>query len=452
MPKSTDIDIIQAFVDSLPDPHELKPQPETFWRDQLRIRYDQVINTRLRDVNHVRKHLNNAGKGFLQALCLWVGLPVNLTTATNAELAEKLCGAITADDRQIWCQDLFLMIELLQGKSPEAIPAIGRTLLPKQTVALIDSGVFTPSGRRLAYAMQVYYQDPQDLFRLMLLEYAERANYRRYTLVPDDESEQAEQTIWEGKEPSALSKAVVDQALQEFETRHKGRRQSTCVGILPEPEKEDSTLVFIYRTLREAHIPEVERTIFGDAAETIVLRFRNRLRSLEEHSSSRVGASIASITARHLFAAEVAYIEDTDRTTQQSVDNLITTLLDHRDERLRLVEICLPHSPLEGNPLLNIRCDKSKSLAPTIHFLDEKGIPLLKQKELGDGEYIGLAFDLTVGGKSRSYIFKIRFEPADPPGSFFVRYTCGRFPRYIRNQFERYLWEKYHVKSLPAIG
>ncbi|RLC84084.1 MAG: hypothetical protein DRI79_13335 [Chloroflexi bacterium] len=453
MPQVTNVNALQAFADILPNPRDLEPQPREFW-NWLRVWHERVLSERLRDADLVRRRLESVGKGLLQALCLWIGMSID--AATTADLLEALQDAIATDPSQTWCQDLFLLMELLQGRSHEAIHTIGRVLLPEPIIALIDSDAFTPNGRRLAYAMQAYYQNPANLTVLVLFEHAERVGYTRYALVPraeegdhairEDEAEYAAQRIQEGEDLSALTVPVVDQALQTFETRHGGRKRSTCARILQ--ESGDSTLVFIYRVLREANIPEMDRTLFGDEVETIVLRFRDRLRSLEERSTKHIGVSIASAIASHLLEAKVEYIDDTSRTTRQAVDGLLDSLLKREDDQLRLVGICLHQSPLEGSPVLLVRCDKSKSLAPTVEFLEEKEISLLE--ELEDVEYISLAFDRIVGERRRPYIFKLRFEPI--AGSYFVRYSCGRLSRYLRNQFEHYLREKYDVRAIPTTG
>lgn len=453
MPQVTKTDTIQAFAENLPNPSDLEPQPGQFW-NRLRVWHERVVGERIRDTDLVRRRLESLRKGFLQALCLWVGLPID--AATVADLLEALQGKIAADPSQTWCQDLFLLIELLQGKSHDAVKTIGRVLLSEPVVRLIDSNAFKSNSRRLAYAMGVYYQNPPDLAVLVLFEHAERAGYTRYVLVPraeegdhaitEDEAEYAAQQIREGADLSAITAPMVDQVLETLEARRGGGKRSICARVLR--ENDDSTLVFIYRVLREASIPEMNQTLFGDEVETIVLRFRDRLRYLEERSNKHIGASIAGAIASRLLKAEVEYIDDTSRTIRQAVDSLLDVLLKKEDDRLRLVEIYLHQSPLEGSPTLIVRCDKSESLAPSVEFLREKEIPLLE--DLEDVECIGLAYDRIVGEKKRSYIFKLRFEPI--AGQYFVRYSCGRLSRTIRNQFERYLRENYNVNAIPTTG
>jgi hypothetical protein len=453
MSHATKTDIIQAFVEGLPNSSDLEPQSTEFW-NRLRVWHERVISERLRDANLVQRYLNSLGKGLLQALCLWVGLPID--TATIAQLVETLKSTVIADPSQTWCQDLLLLMEFLQGKNHEAITTIGHILLPESTARMIDSSVFTSNGRRLGYAMHVYYQNPVDLALLLLFEKAERSGHTRCVLVPqaeeggqaitENEAERAALRIQEGIDFSALTMTELNQALKAFETKRGNSRRSICERILQ--ESDESTLVFIYRVLREASIPETDRTLFGDEAETIVLRFGHRLRSLEEHSAKHIGTSIAGTIASHLLEAKVEYIDDTDRTTRQAVDSLLNTTLKGEDDRLRLVEVYVSQSPLEGSPILIVRCNKSESLAPALGFLEDRQISLLQ--ELDDVSYVGLAFDRIRGEKRRSYIFKLRFDPI--AGSYFVHYSCSHPSKYLRNQFERYLRDQYNVRVIPTTG
>jgi hypothetical protein len=243
-----------------------------------------------------------------------------------------------------------------------------------------------------------------------------------------------------------LTVSEVDQALVTFEAGPRGGKHSVCARTLH--ESDNSTLVFIRRELKEASIPEMDRTLFGDQVETIVLKFGDRLRILEEHSVKQIGVSIAGAIVSHLLDAKVEYLDDSTRTTREALNAFLTALSQNKDERLRLVEIYLRQSPLEDSPILIVRCEKDRSLASALDFLEKKQISLLE--ELDDIRHTSVAFDRIVGEKKAPYIFKLRF---DPVASFYlVRYSRSRLSRYFRNQFERYLRETYNVKAIPATG
>jgi hypothetical protein len=438
--KRSTSDTVRAFADSLPNPSSLKAQPEEFW-NRLRVWHERVLEERVRDPDHVGRRLRGLGKGLLQSLCLWVGLPIEGATVTK--LASSLHGAASKDPPPIWFQDLFLLLELLKGKSPEAIETVARAMLPEAVVSLIEGGAFTANGRRMAYAMKVYHSEPADLSLLVMFAEAERVGYTRYTLALADEGGAASlaeaERIKKGMDLTSLTVPVVERALAA-----PGRKRSQCARVMH--EKGGSAVVFLYHMLREASIPQIDRTLFGDEVETVVLRFKDRIRFVEERSTSRSGAAIAGAIASHLLNAKVKYVDETGSSTQQALDKLLTTLANDGDERLRLVEINLRQAPLAGAPTLILRCDKSASLAVTVRALEARQIPLLE--ELEDVEQLGLAMDHVTGGKRRPYIFRLQFEAVD--GSYVVRYSCGRVPSQLRTQFEVHLEERYDVRVIPA--
>ena len=440
MPKRTTSDAAKAFAKGLPNPNTLKAQPQEFW-NRLRIWHTRVLEERVRDPDLVERRLKSLGKSCLQAMCLWVGLPTE--GAKVAELVSSLHGAASKAPPPVWFQDTFLLLELVQGKSHQVIETVARAMLPESTVSLVDGAGFVSNGRRLAYAMQVYYVDPADLSLLVLFEEAERAGYTRYSLVPATEggagAPAGTLVVKKGMDLAALTVPVVDRALQSL-----GRRRSLCARVLH--EKDGSAVVFIYHMLREASIPEIDRTLFGDEVETIVLRFKDRVRFVEERSTSGAGAVIAGTIASHLLGVKSKYVAETGATNREALDRLLTALTRDGDERLRLVEVSLRQSPLAGAPSLLLRCDKSSSLAPTVRALEERQIHLLEEME--DVEQIGLAMDDVRGSSKRSYIFRLQFEPVDE--SYLVRYSCGRLPTQLRTQFEVHLEERYDVRVVPA--
>jgi hypothetical protein len=328
----------------------------------------------------------------------------------------------------------------MQGKNHQVIESVAQAMLPESVVGVIESGAFTSSGRRLAYAMQVYYTSPADLSLLVLFEQAERAGYSRYRLVPDETSDPTHaRLVKAGTDLSTLTESVTDRALQAL-----GRRRSLCARVLH--QKDGSTVVFIYHMLREASIPEVDRTLFGDEVETIVLRFRDRIRFMEERSTSGAGAVIGSTIASHLLHAKAKYVAETGATGREGLDKLLSALVNDGDERLRLVEVTLEQAPLAGAPSLKLRCAKRASLAATVRALSDRQIHLLE--ELADVDEIGLAMDQVSGGKRRPHIFRLRFEPVD--GAYLVRYSCGSLPSKVRTQFEVHMEARYDVRVVPA--
>ena len=439
MPRRTISDTAEAFAKSLPNPNALKAQTPEFW-NRHRIWHSRVLGERARDPDLVERRLKSLGKSFLQSMSLWVGLPAE---GKVVEMAAALHGAASKTPPPAWFQDLFLLLELVQGKSHQVIANLAVAMLPQATVKLIEGGDFVTNARRLAYALQVYYTDPADLLLLVLFEEAERAGYTRYSLVPDIDGASGQPAegamIRRGLDLKALEVPVVDRALQNL-----GRRRSLCARVLH--EKDGSAVAFIYHMLREASIPEIDRTLFGDEVETIVLRFKDRIRHVDERSTSGAGAAIAGTIASHLLGARAKYITETGASTREAVSKLLDTLSGDGDEKLRLVEVNLRQAPLAGAPSLVLKSAKSGSLSPAVKALRDRQVPLFE--ELDDVEQIGLMMEQVTGKSKRSYIFRLQFEAVD--GSYLVRYTCGRLATQLRTQFEVHMEERYDVRVVPT--
>ena len=439
MPRRTISDTAEAFARSLPNPNALKAQTAEFW-NRHRIWHSRVLGERAKDPALVERRLKSLGKAFLQSMSLWVGLPPE---GKVVEMASALHGAASKTPPPVWFQDLFLLLELLQGKNQEVIADVSRAMLPAAAIRLIEEGDFVTNARRMAYAMQVYYTDPADLLLLVLFEEAERAGYTRYSLAPDVERAAGQPAdgamIRRGLDLKALEVSVVDRALRSL-----GRRRSLCARVLH--EKDGSAVAFIYHMLREASIPEIDRTLFGDEVETIVLRFKDRIRHVEEHSTSGAGAAIAGTIASHLLGAKVRYVTRAGATTREAVSKLLDTISTDGDNKLRLVEVNLKQAPLAGAPLLVLKSAKSSSLSAAVRALRERQIPLFE--ELDDVEQVGVMMDQVKGKRKRSYIFRLQFEAVD--GSYQVKYACGRLSTQLRTQFEVHMEERYDVRVIPT--
>jgi hypothetical protein len=429
----------EAFAKGLPNPNALKAQTPEFW-NRHRIWHSRVLGERARDPDLVARRLKSLGKAMLQSICLWVGLPPE---GKVVEMAAALHGAASKSPPPVWFQDLFLLLELVQGKSHQVIANVARAMLPAATVRLIEDGDFVTNARRMAYAMQVYYTDAADLLLLVLFEEAERAGYTRYSLAPDTAGASGQPAdaaaIRRGLDLKALEVPVVDRALQSL-----GRRRSLCARVLH--EKDGSAVAFIYHMLREASIPEIDRTLFGDEVETIVLRFKDRIRHVEERSTSGAGAAIAGTIASHLLGARVKYVAHTGASDRGAITKLLETLSADGDEKMRLVELNLRQAPLDGAPALTLKSAKSGSLSPAVRALRSRQVPLFE--ELDDVEQVGLMVELGRSKRKRSYIFRLQFEATD--GAYVVRYKCGRLSTQMRTQFEVHMEARYDVRVVPT--
>jgi hypothetical protein len=459
MPRIVDhSDFIEPFVALLPAYQTVSGQSDTFW-NPLEVRAER-IKVELQDVELVKERLSSRlGAGMLQALCLWVDLPATSNKAALAEmLGEQLAGAPDAP----WSQDIFFLLDFVHNRRHDSIETISKSLLPQDMFDLIHQSEIDDHSKRFAYAMQVYYREPSQLRLLMLFERGEAIGYKRYSLVPkafegetpvsEEAAEQAALRIQQGADIRAMEDELINQVLEVFEARRGAKRRSVCFGIHTNGGSE-SALIFILRDLREAYIREVDRTLFGDEAELIVLRVSDRMRTIEEHSEKDIGPRIADALAAYLLGdSNIEYLEDESRTDLEHLNHLIEALREGRDDSLRLQEIYLKHAPIDQSPALILRCDKSTDLSAPLRFLAGNNIRLLEDVDNIRNISVVFARELP-NGETQSYIFKLFLERITQD-QYFVRYSQRGVgaPTEFRGHFESYLKKNYNVQAIPGTG
>jgi hypothetical protein len=250
-------------------------------------------------------------------------------------------------------------------------------------------------------------------------------------------------------ELATLGAKTVNDILDGFE-QGPGRKRSMCFDVF-EDEENEMTEIFIFRDLRESHIREVDGVVFGDEAELIVLRLYNRMRSVEEHSSTGVGARVATALASSLLdASQVHYIKDAELTEQDDLQALINTLADDKDARLRLRELYLEDAPIQDSPTLILRCKKDESLSRSLAFLQARDIDLLTDLQNIRNLKIGFAIPSDEDpDKTDLYSFTVYCERASSM-RYFVPYAVANIPTKVRIEFEAYLRGEYNVRAVPG--
>lgn len=455
MPRYADYtDFAHEFVEMIPEPEGFPARPPGFW-EQLEVNSQRVLQD-ANDPEYVEGGLSPTGAGGLQVICLWAGLEplqsrADLTAAAARYLSENL--------QQSGCQSITLINEFLYRRRADAIESASRYLVPKDCFSLISSSAIGRNSKRFCYTVLSFLGSPHYLRMLMLYEKAERAGYSRYVLVPKRETSlgnpidkesvtKARQQIEDGLDLATLEAGTINDTLDGFEHGHS-QKESICFDVFKDDDN-DMTEVFILRDLRESHIREVDGVVFGDEAELIVLRLYDRMRSVEEHSSTGIGKCVASAVASSLLDdAQVHYIEDKELTEQHKLRALIDALVGDTDSLLRLRELYLEHAPIEDSPVLILRCEKTRSLSTPLEFFKARDVDLLS--DLEDVRSLKISFAVPSGDNGDStdlYSFTLYCESAGST-KYFVPYAVSNIPTRVRLQFEAYLRGEYDVRVVP---
>jgi len=240
-----------------------------------------------------------------------------------------------------------------------------------------------------------------------------------------------------------MNEAAVDAVLAAFEQQSGGRGRSLCLRVLPE---NDNCIVFIHRVLREASIHELERTLFGDEAELIVLKFGPACEVLEEHSTRGIGRQVGAAIASHLIGRHAVYADDRAVNAREAIAGFLAYLQEgNSGDALCLVELQLRQAPLDGSPALILRSQHGRPLAPALAAFAVHEIRLLD--DLDDVRSISVAFTRQ-GAPETPHLFRIRFDRAGD--DLLLHYTGAQSSRRLRQHFEAYLREVHGISVVPT--
>lgn len=449
-------DFAGKFAELLPSPQDLEARSSGFW-EQMEVNSERVLED-AKDAEFLAGRFSSLGAGGLQVLCTWAGLDPR---QTRADLTSALADYLVENLDHSGCQTVVLLNEFLYRRRADAIEAACRLLVPRERFEMVRSSRISVNSKRFCHTVLAYLKLPSHLGVLMLYEKAERAGYIRYVLVPrreiagaavDKESVTlAQEHIKAGADIQALEVAQVDDILDGYEKRY-GHKKSLCFDIFKDTEDEMSE-VFIFRDLRESLIREVDGVVFGDEAELIVLRLYDKIRHMEGHASTDIGVSLANAIARALLEdVNVHYIEDQELTEQKDLQTLVDALAGNKDVRLRLRELYLDGAPIEGAPILILRCEKDKSLSTPLDDFQTKDIDLLQELHNIRNLKIGFAVPSEEDeDKEDVYSFTVYCQRVRSM-RYYVPYKAANIATDVRSQFEKYVREKFNVRVVPGTG
>lgn len=451
-------DCLAAAMDQV---SEMPPAEPRFW-NELGLWESRIIEE-MQSLDWMATKLSRYDRTFLDAVAEW--LDITVEKPTIALLAQKLSKEALATGER-WAKTLFLVDALVHNRSHQAIDQIGAHLLSQHITESLAAASLSPRSKRLLIALHIYANNPSDLELMLLYERSERYRYNRYVIHTHSSGQGQIAAPQPGtlRHPSQIlpeeanrSRAaaenhigsitvdLVNQALVTFEAGRRGGRHSRCLHVLH--DSDGRAVVFIRRVLRQRSIAELDQTIFGDEAETIVLKFRHDMHVIEERSTEQIGVFIAQEIAHLCLGTEVAYVQDNTFSETPDVKRLFSTLRQGDDPALTLVEVHLASAPLPGSPLMMLRGSQAHPIGQAIDTLADKGLDLVQQVE--DIHQIGIGFLGEHSGNPFTYIFKVRFEKGAGE-QIRLSYFTAQSSSIICQKFESHMRENHDIRVLPA--
>jgi hypothetical protein len=448
------IEFAEEFISFLPPLRDIRGQSDDFW-NKLEVNSPQIIQE-MSEPDNVASKLPSIDRGAQQVCAMWAGL----APLQDNQHLESFVGHIAANRASTGLQTIILLSQFLYRRRTDAIETISRLILPSEEFNVVCESDIETNSKRFCYALLAYVGNPHFLRTLMLFESAERAGYTRYYLIPDLSEEddpkiaerlfeEAEKAINQGIDITTLDVEFVNDVLDKFERTH-GRKESLCFDIFFDPENEVA-LVFILRSLREAFIRQIDRLIFGDEADLIVLRIAENIRVIDERSERSIGLEIANEIAKtSLGIQNIKFIKSDETTKTKNLQELFKALMNESDERLQFREIYLETAPVDGSPILMIRSNEGETIVGALRFLENRNVPLMQDYSDINNIKIGFVVEKS-DGSLKPYSIKVFFSYIGQ-NLYYLTYSTANIASHIREDFENYLRENYNVRVIPGKG
>jgi hypothetical protein len=365
---------------------------------------------------------------------------------------------------QVWVKNLFFLMEFCESRRHDSFRTATQELLPEDQFALIDGHFDHMQTNRLMLALSVFCSDPDKLKFLMLWDNVDNRTYQRYSLVPvissqlDSDAEngeittsEIEQKIKEGIDPRQLTTELVNRILEDFENGRSSNRQSICQGI-HFADSGESCWVFIRRRYKENYITEVNRTVFADEAELIIIRFRSKMREIDIKYELKETSDLAAQIPAHLLGGFVEYVAVNETTSGRHIQKLLDVLMANDDKNLKLMEVDNAGIPLAGSPRIILRGDKITGIAEALKLLEANHkLDLLGNLENLNCMKLSYTSPISTGNRTNpSYIVTVYLQQLSSDDRYFISYST-RAPIRDRTAFEDYMLKHYEIRIVPRI-
>lgn len=446
---------IRAFMTALPSPLTLACGSPEFW-NRLGVWHERIINESMSESAWMIQRLAQLDISLLIVLTEWLELTEDMTDAKMGRgnyLAQAILQTTgLGTTPPAWLQLFFLLDALVHGCSYRAIDEAAQLILPASTGERLSQLALSPRSQRLMTALQIFISNPADLELLMLYERAERYSYNRFQLAIDGQLDpigHRHNASVPDKDILPLQETLLNDVLAKFEAGPRGGRASRCLRILL--QAPDTQIVFLHRVLRQSSIAELERTIFGDEVETIVLKFHERMTVLEERSTKGDGVAIGQMIAESVRNQPLVAIREHPDVPRIQLRRFLDTLRHGEDPLLTFVELHLRSAPLNGTPVLVLRGSKEQPLALTLHDLEKHGLFFLE--EFADIRHLGVTFESLISGRLYNHIFKIRIDRVQSTGSstrFTLCYMAAQASTVVCKHFEEHMRTHHEITVVPA--
>jgi hypothetical protein len=231
------------------------------------------------------------------------------------------------------------------------------------------------------------------------------------------------------------------EVLRRFDADQRDRHRSQFQKVI---EVRDAQVVFIRRPHQESYVLAGNEVIHGFSSDQIVLDFRDEAARLNVASHDHTASyDIANRIASAFYRQPCEYEDVTEEAFAAQISRFLRTLRDDQARDLRLVEIRLQGSPLDGAPDMDLSNHSNLSLGPALAQLER-------------------ALEWTINDLDRLPGFKVLFnekrvpmeiEPLgglDEDRKYVLRYRDKSLPLRERPVFEALIEQDHGIKVVAT--
>lgn len=398
-----------------------QPVSRDFWENDLQMDLDPWL-ARAADDSHMRRWINGLNKR-----CLGI-LQTSLGLNAGGKLQEQRDELLSCDGH---ITPYFLVDRFAYKRSKFATADYARSVLPDEIADACKVG--DDNYDTTALLLALFQIDPNHLITVFHLEKVHTTGFARMKLKGN------------ARKPNTtfkqfLTPPVVQQALARFDTDHSDGRTSEFKNIV---DHAGHHLVFIRREEKRSMLLRAGRTIHAFKPEWIVLDFRNNGKGVDIASTGMtVPLQIANRIVSLYFGGTREYENEVQVTYGSQILKFLTALAHDECEFLKLAEVHVRNSPIEGAPILRISSEDGESIAESVRHFENAVGPVLDDVDLIK------AVKAVYCGKR----VKLTFEPVgDVQDGYVVRYADGALNAPQRRGFEQDVCgEPYGIRALST--
>ena len=391
-----------------------------YWEDQLQMCIDPWLQNAA-NPEYMRRWLGDLNKRHLRMLCEYLGVDGDTKLEEQRESLLACNGRLTP---------YYLVERFAYRRSRFAVSDYAATILAKPIFDMCRSG---ETFDTFALLLALYHKSPEHLRTVYHLEKVHSTGFARMKI--EGRARKPKKSFNE-----FLTHPFLKRLLAQFDAHRDDGRASELMNIVPDT---DHPVAFVRREEQRSMLLRSSRAVHGFKPEWIILDFRDNGKRVDISSHSMaVPLELANRIASEYFGTDCEYVNEVEVTPKALIDKFLDLLKRDAIDFLRLVEVHVKNSPLDGAPVLKLSSEGDASVAEGVRHFEKVIGPILADLDLIK------AVKILFCGKR----VKLTLEAVpDAPEGYCVRYTDKTLNKRERDAFETKVREEpYGIRVLST--